>query len=54
MGQISVKTITDKEYFDKMLCMADKNYLFEKYRVGDEIKQEKLNHIILITQILCK
>ena len=54
MGQISVKTISEKEYIDKTLCIANKDYLFDKYRIGHEIKQEDLNHTILITQIICK
>lgn len=51
MGQISVK---EKSTADKSLCLAEKDYLFTKFKIGNEISQDKLNHNILITQITCK
>lgn len=46
MGQISV-TKDYKSSIETLLCLANKNYLFEHFRIGEKIKQTEINYNIL-------
>jgi hypothetical protein len=56
MGQISVakNTVNQKYYIDKLMSIAEDWFLFEKFRIGQELDLDKLKYTMLITNIICK
>jgi len=48
MGQISVvKAKSKNNSLEKLLCLANSNYLFEHFRIGEKIKQTEINYNLL-------